>query len=183
MKNDEIDVKDDDGGEEDKEASDKISSDKISSVSMTDSDFEKKFLMKKKKLEECCRKVKKKNLKYHFLSKHKIITNGSKPEIKALIKKKMTTINNMFIDIEAIKKYKGFVNYAGDKELNDYFIKLNDLKQKFKNIRSFPEKRTNKKTNEKTAEKSDEKIEFGKLLESPELETKIIEILKKINKQ
>ena len=97
----------------------------------------------------------------------------------------MTTINNMFIDIEAIKKYKGFRNYAGDKELNDYFMKLNDLKQKFKSIHSFPEKRTNKKTNEKTAEKSDEKsdekIEFGKLLESPELETKIIEILKKFN--
>ena len=82
---------------------------------MTDSDFEKKFL-NKKKLQNCCKRIRKKNLKYHFLSKHKMIPKRSKPEIKALIKKKMETINNMLIDIEGIKEYDGFENYVQDEE-------------------------------------------------------------------
>ena len=48
----------------------------------------------------------------------------------------METINNMLIDIEGIKEYDGFENYVQDEELNDYFKKLNELKQKFKNMAS-----------------------------------------------
>ena len=132
--------------------------------------------MKKTKYDECCKFVKKKNLSYHIISKHRKIPTNAKPAIKALIKKKLNTINNMYIDIEKIKEYEGFKEYQEDKELNDYFTITDELKTNFrktiKKIYVPSIERTNlKKT------KTKNKSFFEKLFENEEFNKKIEKII------
>ena len=87
---------------------------------------------RRKDEDECCNKVNEKNLAYHKIAIHKQIPPGAKSAIRAVIKKKLETINNMFIDIKHIKEYEGYNQYKDDNDIANYFMKAEKVSEMLK---------------------------------------------------